>query len=180
MKRLTNRLMGLFVFALIASLMISVPSADAADGTVVLTGGALAIGTVNNFSYPSTTLNGSAVNLTSSFAVPVTDPTGSGAGWNLTAQIGTLTTGGVTPRTIAASNHTLTGASVSGVTGTGPTNAIPYPMAIPTTTAKIYNAALNTGMGQSTITLATQLAVPANTYAGSYSATLTISIVSGP
>ena len=37
-----------------------------------------------------------------------------------------------------------------------------------------------TGMGKSTMTFATQLAVPADASVGSYSATLTVSVVSGP
>jgi WxL domain surface cell wall-binding len=163
------------VFALV-TLVVPVATVGAASATATFTAGSLSItAPPANFSY-SGTLTGDVLNLNSSFAVGVTDATGSKAGWNLQASIGVLTK--VTD-TIPAANHTITGVTVSGVKGTAPTNNIALG-AIPTTTAKIYNAAANTGMGQSTMTFATQLAVPADAAAGSYSATLTVTIVSGP
>jgi hypothetical protein len=131
-----------------------------------------------SFSYPATVLKGDVVTLTSSFAVSVNDATLSNAGWNLQAQIGTLTN--AANDTIAASNQTITAALASGTTGTPPTNSIGYPVQIPTKNGKIYNAAINTGNGQATVTFSTKLAVPASTSAGTYSTTLIITIVSGP
>ena len=45
---------------------------------------------------------------------------------------------------------------------------------------KVYNAAANTGMGNFTVTPTVSVSVPANAFAGSYSSTLTIALVSGP
>ena len=69
---------------------------------------------------------------------------------------------------------------MTGTTGTAPVNSITYPMAIPTTAAKIFNSALTKGMGKSTETFTTQLAVPADAAAGSYTATMTVSIIARP
>lgn len=129
-----------------------------------------------NFSY-NATLTGDILTLTSSFAVGV-DAASTTAGWNLQASIGTLTSVG--GDTIAASNHTIRSVAVTGVTGIAPTNSIGYPLAIPTASGKIFNAAVNTGTGQSTMTFSTQLSVPADTAAGTFTATLTVTIVAGP
>jgi hypothetical protein len=171
---LRNGLVALF--ALVA-LVVPVTAVGAASASATFTAGSLSISAPPaNFSY-SGTLTGDVLNLTSSFAVGVTDATGSKAGWNIQASIGTLTN--ASNDTIPASAHTITGVTVSGVKGTAPTNSIALG-AIPTTTAKVYNAAANTGMGQSTMTFATKLAVPADAAAGTYSTTLTVTIVSGP
>jgi hypothetical protein len=91
-----------------------------------------------------------------------------------------LTDAATPPDTIPAANHTIQSVAITGVIGTGPTNGITYPLAIPTTAASIFNAAAKSGMGQSTETFATQLVVPADAAAGVYTATLTITIASGP
>jgi hypothetical protein len=167
---------SLFGFVMIAALLIGVSMVGAATATATLGSGSLSITAAPaNFSY-SGTLTGDVLNLTSSFAVGVTDATGSKAGWNLQAQIGTLTAGA---NTIPAENHSISGVSVSGVKGVGPSNSVVTGQ-IPTTMGKIFNAAPNSGMGQSTMTFNTQLTVPASSLAGSYSTTMTVSIVAGP
>ena len=124
-----------------------------------------------------TALTGDMIALTSSFAVTVNDATANGAGWKLQAQIGVLTD--AASDTIAA-NHTIQSVAVSGTTGTPPTNGVSYPMAIPTASGKIFNAAVNTGTGQATMTFNTKLCVPAETPAGTYTATLTVTVAAGP
>ncbi len=164
-------------FALAASLLLGIASVGAASASATLTAGSLAITTPPaNFSY-SGTLTGDLLTLSSSFAVSVNDATGSKAGWNLQATIGTLTSG---TDTIPAANHTIQSVATSGVTGTAPVNAITYPLAMPTSGGKIFNSAAAKGMGKSTETFTTQLVVPADAAAGSYSTTLTVTIVSGP
>jgi hypothetical protein len=174
MRSLRHSLFGL---AMIAALLVAVSTVGASTATATLGAGSLSITAAPaNFSY-SGTLTGDVLNLTSAFAVGVTDATGSKAGWNLQAQIGTLTTAG--NDMIPAANHTITGVTVSGVKGTAPTSNVALG-AIPTTSGKVYNAAATTGMGQSTMTFATKLQVPADAAAGTYSATMTVTIVSGP
>ncbi|MDQ6908953.1 MAG: hypothetical protein M3176_19205, partial [Chloroflexota bacterium] len=79
-----------------------------------------------------------------------------------------------------AANHTIQSVAVSGTTGTAPTNGIAYPLAIPTSVGKIFNAATSTGTGQATMTFSTHLVAPADTAAGTYTATLTVTIAAGP
>jgi hypothetical protein len=153
-----------------------------AGGTGTLAGGYTYIGTLaitaapGNFSY-SANLTGDVLPLTSSFAVGV-DAGGTSAGWNLQASIGALKTAG--GDTIPAASHTIRSVAVGGVTGTAPTNGITYPLAIPTASGKVYNAAAGTGTGQATMTFNTQVLVPPDAAAGTYTATLTVTIAAGP
>ncbi len=169
---------GLLALFMVGSLIVASSAVSAATSTATLTAGTLTIAAAPaNFSY-SGTLTGDILNLSSSFAVGVNDARGSGAGWNLQASIGTLTD--VATDTIAPSFHTIQSEATTGTTGTAPTNVIAYPLAIPTAAAKIYNAGLTTGRGKSTNTFTTQLAVPADAAAGTYTATMTVTIVTGP
>jgi hypothetical protein len=168
---------GFLALLMVASLVVAGSAVGAATATAALTGGSLTLTAPASFSY-SGTLTGDVLNLASNFAVSVNDATGSKAGWQLQASVGVLTD--AASDTIPAANHTIQSVAVTGTTGTAPVNSITYPMAIPTTAAKIYNSALAKGMGKSTETFTTQLAVPADAAAGSYSATMTVSIIAGP
>src|ERR1041384_1992171 len=93
-----------------ASLLVGALSVGAASSSATLTAGALSITTPPaNFSYAGT-LTGDVLTLASSFAVSVNDATGSKAGWNLQATIGTLTSGS---DTIPAANHTIQSVATS-------------------------------------------------------------------
>ncbi len=181
MNKIKKALYGFLACAMLSAMLMSVPSAkaDTSVTTATLTAGTLAItSTSPTFAYVGT-LTGAAQNLTSSFAVAVTDATGSAAGWKLTASITTLTAA-VGGYTLADSSHTITGVTQTAVVGTAPTNNITYPMQIPTITASIFNAATATGLGSVIETFATNLALPSTVRAGTYTATLTVTIVSGP
>jgi hypothetical protein len=164
-------------------------SALAASATVTgsVNAGTLSISTSATPSF-SVTLDGT--DKTGSYTVPttVTDATGGGAGWNLTITSTQFTTGGGSPKTLATNASSLTGVTSScagGSTCTNPTNSVTYPVAVPAgssppSAVKYFNAALNTGAGQFTNTPTVSVSVPANSYAGSYSSTLTLAAVSGP
>jgi hypothetical protein len=177
--KLRSTLIGFF---LIGSLVLGVSAVGAATASATLTAGTLTItSAASDFSYASAPLTGDAFDLTSSFTVGVNDPTGSGAGWKLMATIGVLTDASQNPNaTIAASNHTITSATPSQTTGVPPTNGATYPMQIPTDGGKIFSANASTGKGKSTLTFATQLHIPADATAGSYSTTMTVTIAAGP
>jgi hypothetical protein len=177
--KLRSTLIGLF---LVGTLVLGAAAVSAATASATLTGGTLTItSAASDFSYGPATLTGDAFDLTSSFTVGVNDKTGSGAGWKLLATIGTLTDTSQNPNaTIAASNHTLTGASASDTTGAPPTNGVSYPMQIPGDGSKIFSANAGTGKGKATLAFATNLHVPADALAGSYSTTMTVTIASGP
>ncbi len=57
--------------------------------------------------------------------------------------------------------------------------AVPAGSSAPTA-VKLFNAAANRGMGGFTVTPTVQVAIPANTYAGTYTSTVTVAVVSGP
>jgi hypothetical protein len=174
-RSLRTSILGVLI---LGALVLGSTAVGAAGATASLTLSAGTVGITSppaNFGYTGS-LTGDVLTLTSSFAVSVSDSSGTGAGWNLQAQIGTLTSGA---NTIPAANHSISGVSVSDVKGVGPSNSIVTGQ-IPTTMGKIFNAAPNSGMGQSTMTFNTQLTVPASALAGSYSTTMTVSIVSGP
>lgn len=165
--------------------------ADGPSATVAVTG------TANVTESGPTTVQGSAVTLdgtnkTSTYTmdIAVNDNTGTGSGWNLTITSTQFSTGDCTT---TGHNLATTASQISGVAmvenGTGtytdPTNAITYPKTIPAactapTAIKFFNAAANTGLGQFKITPSVSIAIPANTYAGTYSSTVTLAVVSGP
>ena len=126
---------------------------------------------------------------TQTYPVPATvqDTRGNGSGWNLTITSTQFSTGGATPNTLANTASSLTGVTSVCASGTctNPTNAITYPVAVPAATTpptavKFFNAAANTGMGKFSVTPTVGVFVPQNSFAGTYTSTLTLSIVSGP
>jgi hypothetical protein len=162
---------------------------SAATATATVTAGSLAfVSTPPNVSF-SATLNGADQTVSNAQAIDVGDATGSGTGWNITATSTTFSTGGGAPKLLSTTATTVgvapTVACDASVTCTLATNAITYPYALPAagtapTATKVYNAAANTGMGNQTVTPTWKVALPANTFAGTYTSTWTISLVSAP
>jgi hypothetical protein len=157
-----------------------------ATATGTLTGTTLSLSTSAT---PAFSANLDSGDSTPTYTVPLTiqDTRGTGAGWNTTITSTQFTTGGATPSTLATNASTLTGVSSTCTSGTctNPTNAISYPVAVPAgatapTAVKFFNAAANTGMGKFTNTPTIGVFVPQSSFAGTYTSTLTISIVSGP
>lgn len=164
-------------------------AAVAGTGTATIAAGSFGFVSTPPNTSVSLTLNGLDQTATFTQSLDVGDATGSGAGWNITATSTTFSTGGGSPHTLATTATTLGAAPAaacdSGATCTLATNGITYPYTLPAgstapTATKVFNAALNTGMGNQTVTPTWRLAVPANTYAGTYTSTWTISLVSGP
>ena len=141
--------------------------------------------------------NGATASLTStldgtdqavSYTVPLTltDARGSGAGWNLTLTSTTFDDGaGHTLATSASTIASVAMACIGGNSCTSATNSITYPLTIPAAASapaavKVFNSAANTGMGRLTITPTVNVAIPGNSYAGTYTSTLTVAAVSGP
>jgi hypothetical protein len=138
---------------------------------------------------PSFTANLDSGDSTQTYTVPVAlqDTRGTGAGWNLTVTSTTFSTGGGSPKTLSTSASSLTGVTSSCASGTctNPSNAQTYPIAVPAggtapTAVKFFNTTANNGMGIFTITPTIAVTVPQNAYAGTYSSTVTLSVVSGP
>ena len=182
-----NKLFAAFVLgaALCAFPTTALGASVTATGT--LTGSTLSLSTSAT---PSFSANLDLGDSTPTYTVPLTiqDTRGSGAGWNATITSTQFTTGGGSPHTLSTTASSLTGVTsscVGGSTCTNPTNSVTYPVGVPAassppTAVKYFNAALNTGAGQFTNTPTISVAVAANSYAGSYSSTLTLAAVSGP
>ncbi len=176
--------------ALALSVAVLVAAAAAsADNVVVtgtITGGSLSESTTATPSF-SVTLDGT--DKTASYTLPmtVTDARGTGSGWNVTVTSTQFSTGagGNTLPATASSVQSVSSACVSGSTCTNPTNSVGYPLTIPAaatapTAVKLFNAASSTGLGKFTLTPTVQVSVPANTFAGTYTSTVTLAVVSGP
>lgn len=139
---------------------------------------------------PSFTANLNSGDQAKTFTVPlaVSDTrTGAsaGLGWNTTITSTQFSNG---TKTLPVGASTITAASSACANAglcTNPTNTIVYPLAVPAgsgppTAVKFFAAAAGTGKGVFTLTPTVSVAVPQNSYTGTYTSTLTISIVSGP
>ena len=127
----------------------------------------------------SSTLDGTDQTVTYAPVLNVVDATGTGNGWNLT----------VSATNFVSGSHTLAPGTITGVTaackaGNSCTNAtssgITYPLTVGGTSAKFFNAAVNTGLGKIDVTPTFDVSVPGNAYAGTYTSTVTLAAVSGP
>ena len=127
----------------------------------------------------SDTLTGADQTVSYAPLLGVVDARGSGAGWNLTVSATTFSDGlghTLAPGTVSA----VTQACNSGSSCTAATNAITYPLTVNGTAAKFFNAAANSGLGQINITPTIQVAIPGNSYAGTYTSTVTLAATTGP
>ncbi len=168
--------------------LVSVGPAFAATTTVTATvsAGGFTLTSPATASVAST-LDGTNQSPTYTAALAANDQRGSGAGWNLTIT-STQFTSGAPVHTLSTSASSLTGVTAVCAgpgTCTNPTNSITYPVAVPAgagppAAVKFYNAAVDTGMGDFTITPTIAVSIPANSYVGTYTSTVTWAIVTGP
>jgi hypothetical protein len=179
-NKLVASLMVAAMFA--AAFMISGHNASAADGTVTLTGGTLALTDPGDFVFGAVTLDGlSAQSTTGTFTVGVDDPTASNAGWRLMSTLTPLTDAAThaLPAATIAAGADIDPTNTAGATAA--TNSITYPYTFPAAVATtFYNAAINTGQGSHTYDVTATQSVPKNSFAGDYTATLTVTLISGP
>lgn len=149
------------------------------------TRGSLSLGVPGLVSFPGVTLAGTDLTSVTTSVVTPDDETGNAAGWNITATSTTFTNAG--GKTLPTDATTLTSASAAAATGncTLPTNSVAYPLTLPAGTSapaavKLFDAAADTGAGPASVTLDFSVAVPANSFAGSYTSTWTLAVVAGP
>jgi hypothetical protein len=142
-----------------------------ATALVIATGAVAAIGlTVSNFSF-TLTLDGT--DQTAPFSMSAT---GTNGAFNITASTTAFTIPGH-----SLGFPTLTGIATGACTGGGcvdATNTISYPIALSTSTQKIYSTA--TAKQTIPLTANLTLSVPGNAYAGGYTSTFTLTIANGP
>jgi hypothetical protein len=176
--------------AAITSLLLAAAPAGATTASETLTAGSLGFATTpGTVTFPATALNGQDKAVNFQQPLDIADATGSGAGWNITATSTQFkTTGG---NTLPAGATTVGSApaaptcdtNVTCTVGGNTTVAFPYTLPAAATAplaTKLYNAPANTGMGDQTVTPTWTLAIPGNAYAGSYTSTWTLSLVTGP
>jgi hypothetical protein len=170
----------LVLIALATLTVASVAAAATFTATATLTGS-----TGFGLSLPatatlSTTLDGSDQIVTYAPLLGVTDGRGSGSGWNLSVASTTFADG---------LGHTLAPGDIASVTQschaaaactTAVTQGLSYPIPIDSTATKFFNAVAGTGLGNLDVRPAFEVIVPGNAYSGSYAATLTLAIASGP
>jgi hypothetical protein len=127
----------------------------------------------------SDTLDGTDQTVSYAPVLGLVDARGSGAGWNLTMSATTFSDGAghtLQPGTIAS----VSDGCHSGSSCTTPTNSVSVPITLSTTAAKFFNSALNTGLGKVDVTPTVNVSIPGNSYAGTYTSTVTVAAVSGP
>lgn len=177
------------VIAVAAMTALVLPSSGLAlsvTATGTVSGSTLSVSTSSTPSFSANLDNGDSTP-TYSVALTTQDTRGTGGGWNETITSTQFTTGVPNNYTLATNASTVTGVTQAGASGTNTaaTNAITYPVSIPAgsgppTAVKLFNAAANTGMGKFTITPTVGVFVPQNSFAGTYTSTVTLAIVSGP
>lgn len=174
--------------AITGALLVASP-ALATTASETLTAGSLGFAsTPGNVTFPSTSLNGQNKTVTAAQPLDIADATGSGAGWQVTATSTVFTNGtnslpvGSATVSSAPSAPTCDSSVTCTVAGT---NGVSYPYSLPSgatapTATKLFTASAGTGMGDQTFTPTWTLAIPGNAYAGNYTSTWTLSLVSGP
>ena len=200
-KALLAPAVGALAFGALAG-VASAATSGTVPATATLTGGSLAIVAPTGINFAGT-LDGSDLALTDTATADnttqVTDATGSGDGWDVTAVASgpfsdaALATGGTDGAPVSGYNDipeagfyfdgTPVFAAATGSTATLASNDVTPDVNIPDsgTGAQLFNAAAGTGQGIENVTGTTwNLAVPSNTLAGVYTTTVTESISSGP
>jgi hypothetical protein len=158
--------------------------------TLALREASLATLSVATTAAPTFAANLNSGDQAQTFTVPLTlsdTRTGAtaGLGWNTTITSTQYGNGTATLPTAASTITAVSSACANGGLCTNPTNAISYPVAVPAgagppPAVKFYSAAAATGKGLFTVTPTVSVTVPQNSFTGTYTSTLTISVVSGP
>jgi hypothetical protein len=168
--------------AVAAVALVAATAALASTLTATATIGGTAGISLNLPSAPSfsDTLDGTDQTVSYAPVLGVVDARGSGAGWNLTIAASTFSDG--SGHTLAAGNvSAVAQACHAGSTCTAATSSgITYPLGLTTTAAKVFNAAIGTGLGKVDVTPTIQVLIPGNSYAATYTSTLTLATATGP
>jgi hypothetical protein len=189
LKNLNKLVASLMVAALFAAAFMvsgSTAKADTTTGQLTLTGGAVTVNPSGFTFSDKPTFTGLLDDSTSgSFTLSVADLTGSNAGWKIQASMTLLeigTTGHKLPAATIAVDSDVTVTTTNGDGSQTPTgNTVTYsPYTFSSAPTLFFTAAANSGQGNHTIGVNVQQDIPAYSYAGTYSSTLTVTIVSGP
>ncbi len=171
-KRLT--LIAAVAAALLA-VAASTSYAFGVTGTVTGTAG-VSLDPGSNPSFTDT-LDGTDQTVTYKPVLAVTDARGSGAGWHLTESATNLTDG---THVLTQKISAVVQACHTGSTCTLPSSSTTLPVTMGTAGTSFYSSAANFGLGKVDVTPTVSVAIPGNSYAGTYSSTVTFAAVAGP
>jgi hypothetical protein len=171
-KRLT------ILFAVAAALLAVVAGSAYALGVTGTVTGTAGVG-LDPGSNPSftDTLDGTDQTVTYKPVLGVTDARGSGAGWHLTESATNLTDG---THVLIQKISAVTQACHTGSTCSLPTSSTTLPVTMGAAGASFYSSAATFGLGKVDVTPTVSVAIPGNSYAGTYSSTVTFAAVAGP
>ena len=168
------------IAALTSLLIYAAGMAVAETVTVVVNGGNLSMTAGGNQTLNPVTLNGTNQNTAGSLGtLDVIDARGTGAGWNVVVSSTDFAKFGDPGKTIAATGFDIPVAPVV-TTVAGNTAPTSNSGNLNGGGLKLLSAALDQGMGNYQVTPGLQLTVPAQTYTGTYTATVTETVISGP
>jgi hypothetical protein len=166
-------------------------SASAWIGVVIALkpAGAAGLLSVQTSASPSFSANLDSGDQTVSYTLPLstTASVAPPGGWNETITSTQFTAGGYTlpagASTIASAPAVACQSSYANCSS--PVNSVSYPVAVPAAAAaptpiKFFNAASGSGAGVFTVTPTISVQIPQNSFAGTYTSTLTIAIANGP
>lgn len=175
--------------ALVAAAAVHAATSDTVVATAQVVAGTTLSVAANGTPSFALTLTGDDQTATYTLPVAVVDARGltTGGGWNLTVTSTQFNAGSghVFPTTASTITNVTAGCGANS-TCTLPTNGVSNTnLAVPSgsvapTAVKYYNAATATGLGTSNVNATVSVAVPANVFAGTYTSTVTVSIVAGP
>ncbi len=145
--------------------------------------GTLSLLSSNAVTFPAVTETGFNMTTSATQTIVVGDNTGSGNGWSITLSSTPFVTGSGT--TLADSDFTVTATPTSSCSGSGSCTVASfanlYPFVLPGgTAAKLASDSTNAGLGDVQVNCQWNAAIPANSYAGAYSSTWTLTLASGP
>jgi hypothetical protein len=177
-----SRKIGLLAGVFFAATTLLAGTAYAATSSVILTGGTLSISAPVVGNFTTVVLDGTAKTTPATMgAFTVYDARGTGAGWNVTVQASQFTTGTKTLAygSLSMPNQTVT--KIDSTSNTAPTVVAGSYLIDSASALKISSAAVDTGMGSYSYSGGNlTLSIPANAYAGTYTSTVTVSVVTGP
>lgn len=186
-KHLRRAVVSIVGAAIVSSTLIA-PVLGADSVTQVITGGGALSTSVADASMGGIAYSNSAGSTSGSLTLSVNDPRGTSAGWNVTLQSGDFIYGGApnaNAQNIPAGGFAITAVNTPTMTA-GQAVGVGGPLAVASGAASL-DAARTTiranagfGSGAYSQTLPVSLAIPAMSQAGTYTATLTVSVTSGP
>jgi hypothetical protein len=166
----------------------AVPSANAADTVSTSVTPGTRTASVADLVMPAVSYSHSAQNQGGTMTLSADDSTGSGAGWNVTILSSAFVYSGTNGGTaIGAANFSLTSAGTPTATAgqavdatDGPKVPAESPVGTLDTARKVVQANASFGQGTYAQELGVNLAIPAQSRAGTYTGTLTTTIAAAP